>query len=89
MKTYVMVGWPEIQLVMEHPRWSECRFCIETNTSPCPDSTYAVPVDIYKEVFKLPKSLRKKAEFSVRDYLPNTLISHFKAPYLDDLYNLE
>lgn len=62
MKTYVMVGWPEIQLVMEHPRWSECRFCIETNANPCPDSTYAVPVDIYKEVFKLPKSLRKKAK---------------------------
>ena len=26
LQKYVLVGWPEIQLFMDHPRWSECIF---------------------------------------------------------------
>lgn len=26
---YILVGWPEIQDFMDHPRWSECIFCME------------------------------------------------------------
>lgn len=50
MTKYVLVGWPEIQNFMEHPRWPECKFCIETPTNPCEDNTYAVPEDLYYEV---------------------------------------
>lgn len=53
MTKYILVGWPEIQDFMEHPRWSECKFCIETSTNPCEDNTYAVPEDLYYEVMKI------------------------------------
>lgn len=48
---YYLVGWPEIQDFMEHPRWDECVFCEEIEGHPCGDSTYAVPVDLYEEVY--------------------------------------
>lgn len=51
MEKYILVGWPEIQEFMDHPRWSECIFCMEIEGHPCPDSAYIVPEDIYKEVF--------------------------------------
>lgn len=50
MERYVLVSFPEIQDFMEHPRWSECVFCQEIQGHPCPDSTYAVPEDLYCEV---------------------------------------
>lgn len=50
---YVLVGWPEIQWFSEHPRFEECKFCIEIVGHPCPDCTYAVPEDLYDEVFKI------------------------------------
>nr|DAT77753.1 MAG TPA: hypothetical protein [Caudoviricetes sp.] len=54
---YVLVGWPEIQYLMDHPRWSECIFCIEIEGHPCPDSTYAIPESLYDEVYNsLPSS---------------------------------
>ena len=53
MEKYLLVGWPEIQEFMEHPRWSECIFCTEIPGHPCGDSTYAVPESIYNEVFSL------------------------------------
>lgn len=51
MKKYILVGWPEIQEFMSHPRWSECIFCMEIEGHECPDGAYMVPEDIYKEVF--------------------------------------
>ena len=53
MKKYILVSFPEIQDFMEHPRWSECVFCIEIDGHPCEDSTFAVPEDLYNEVFKV------------------------------------
>lgn len=50
MEKYILIGWPEIQDYMEHPRWSECIFCCEIEGHPCPDSTYAVPESLYNEI---------------------------------------
>lgn len=50
---YVLVGWPEIQMFMEHLRWFECIFCIEIPGHPCGDSTYAVPESLYEKVMNL------------------------------------
>lgn len=52
MEKYILVGLPEIQEFMDHPRWSECIFCMEIEGYSCPDSAYMVPEDIYKETFK-------------------------------------
>ena len=51
MQTYILVSWPEIQLFMEHPRWSDCIFCTDIEGHPCPDSSYMIPEEIYKEVY--------------------------------------
>ena len=53
MEKYLLVSWPEIQMFMEHPRWSECIFCTEIPGHTCEDNTYAVPESIYNEVFSL------------------------------------
>lgn len=53
MKKYILVSFPRIQDFMEHPRWSECVFCTEIDGHPCEDSTFAVPEDLYNEVFKV------------------------------------
>jgi hypothetical protein len=45
-----MVSWPEIQNYMGNPRWKECIFCQEIEGHPCPDNSYMVPEDLYKEV---------------------------------------
>lgn len=50
---YIMVTWPDVQFFMDNPRWSECIFCQEIEGHPCPDSTYMVPADLYKEVMEL------------------------------------
>lgn len=47
---YVLVGWPEVQYLMDHPRWCECIFCVEIEGHECPDSTYAIPESLYDEV---------------------------------------
>lgn len=47
---YILVGWPEIQDFMEHPRFNECIFCTDIEGRPCPDSSYMVPEDLYYEV---------------------------------------
>ena len=54
IKRYILVGWPEIQDYMEHPRWKECIFCIGIEGHECPDSTYAVPESLYKEINEIP-----------------------------------
>lgn len=51
MKKYILVSWPEIQDFMEHKRWKECIFCQEIRGHPCPDCTYAVPEELYNEVY--------------------------------------
>lgn len=50
LERYILVGWPEIQDFMDHPRWSECIFCTETEGHPCPDNAYMVPESLYEEV---------------------------------------
>ena len=47
---YELVSWPEVQAFMNHDRWNECIFCIEIEGHPVPDSTYAIPEDLYEEV---------------------------------------
>lgn len=47
---YILVGWPVIQNFMDHPRWSECIFCMEIEGHPCPDNAYMVPESLYEEV---------------------------------------
>lgn len=54
---YILVNWPEIQDFMGHPRWSECVFCSEIEGHPCEDSTYAVPEDLYNEIYKLESNI--------------------------------
>ena len=51
IEKYILVGWPEIQNFMLHPRWSECIFCCEIEGHPCPDSTFVVPESLYKEIY--------------------------------------
>ena len=53
---YKLVTFPEIQDFMLHPRFGECIFCVEIVGHPCPDSTYAVPEDLYNEVLCLTKN---------------------------------
>lgn len=53
IKKHILVGWPKIQDFMEHPRWSECIFCQEIDEHPCFDSVYAVPEDLYNEIYNL------------------------------------
>ena len=50
LERYILVEWPEIQIFMEHPRWSECILCIEIAGHPCPDNSYMLPESLYKEV---------------------------------------
>ena len=52
LQKYVLVSWPEVQLFMDHPRWSECIFCTETAEHPCPDNSYMIPEEIYEEVYE-------------------------------------
>ena len=47
MQKYILVSWPEIQLFMNHPRWSDC---MDIEGHPCLDSSYMIPEEIYKEV---------------------------------------
>lgn len=66
MKHYVLVGWPEIQDFMAHERWEECVFCIEIEGHPVEDSTYAVPLDLYEEVYahlSTKKTIEEAADF--------------------------
>ena len=51
MQKYILVSWPEVQLFMDHPRWSDCIFCMDIEGHPCLDSSYMIPEEIYKEVY--------------------------------------
>lgn len=50
---YVLVSFPEIQEFMNNPRWGECILCTSIEGHECPDSTYAVPEDLYDYYFKI------------------------------------
>ena len=50
VQKYILVGWPNIQDFMEHPRWNECVFCDSIPGHEVGVSTYAVPEDLYYEV---------------------------------------
>ena len=50
VQKYILVGWPEIQDFMMHPRWNECIFCTAIKDHEVADSTYAVPEDLYYEI---------------------------------------
>lgn len=53
MKKYILVTWPESQMLMEHPRFSECLFVdyLEGHDDPG-SSAYMCPEDLYKEIFE-------------------------------------
>lgn len=51
MTKYILVTFPEIQDFMEHPRFGECIFCESIEGHPVESSTYAVPEDLYEEVY--------------------------------------
>lgn len=48
---YIMITWPEIQLFMEHKKWSKCICCQEVKGHPCPSPAYMVPESLYDEVY--------------------------------------
>ena len=50
VQKYILVGWPNIQDFMEHPRWNECVFCDSIPGHEVGVSTYAVHEDLYYEV---------------------------------------
>jgi hypothetical protein len=50
VKKYILVGWPDIQDFMMHPRWNECIFCDSIPGHEVGDSTYAVPEDLFNEM---------------------------------------
>lgn len=52
VEKYILVSFPEIQDFMTHPRWDECILCSSIEGHECPDSTYAVPEDLYNEIYK-------------------------------------
>lgn len=54
---YVKVTFPETQNFMDHPRWSECIFCMEIQDHPCEDSTFMVPESLYNEVYDVQSSI--------------------------------
>lgn len=56
-KKYILIGWPEIQDFMDHPRWEECVFCQEIEGHPCESSTYVIPEDLYNEVYNIKKDI--------------------------------
>ena len=50
---YILVQWPESQMLMEHSRFDECLFIenIEGHDD-VGSSAYMCPIDIYEEIFK-------------------------------------
>ena len=44
MVKYIILGWPEIQKFMDHPRWDECKMIASD------DIEYAIPEDLYDDV---------------------------------------
>ncbi len=52
MKKYVLVPWPDSQILMDNPRFHECLFVdyLEGHDDPG-SSAYMCPEDLYNEVY--------------------------------------
>ncbi len=50
MDKYIMVLWPESQMLMEHPRFNECYLVQAMSNQEHFDSAYFVPYDMYIEI---------------------------------------
>lgn len=91
IKKHILVGWPKIQDFMEHPRWSECIFCKETDGHPCLEAVYAVPEDLYNEVYNLKSQIvlseeDKQVILETIHFIDNI---YFTEGECDDLNNLD
>lgn len=53
VKRYILVGWPDIQDFMIHPRWNKCVFCNSIPGHEVGDVTYAIPEDLYNEIYNV------------------------------------
>ena len=54
---YVLVRWPESQLLMEHPRFSECLFVMDIDGhEEVGSSAYMCPNDLFREIFSVNES---------------------------------
>ena len=52
MKKYILVQWPESQLLMDHERFNECLLVQDIdNHVEVGSSAYMCPYDLYKELF--------------------------------------
>jgi hypothetical protein len=53
MTKYILIEWPESQIIMEHPRFNECLFVnyVEGHEDPG-SSAWMVPEDLYCEVYE-------------------------------------
>lgn len=86
MRKYIIVGWPEIQDFMEHSRWDECIFCDSTLDHEVGDSTYAVPEDLYNEVYNIePKSfLTEKDKETIKEALDFISMAMFELEFEEE-----
>ena len=52
-KKYILSQWPESQIFMEHPRFSECLFVEDLDGhTEVGSSAYMIPEDLYNEVYE-------------------------------------
>ena len=49
---YILVQWPESQMLMEHDRFDECFFVDIGDHTNMNDPVYICPEDLYNEIFK-------------------------------------
>lgn len=49
-KKYILVSFPESQVIIDHPRFNECHL-IDSGDNNSESNTYAVPEDLYEEVY--------------------------------------
>ena len=65
MKKYILVQWPESQLLMDHERFNECLLVQDIdNHIGVGNSAYMCPYDLYKELFD------KRTEIDYSNELP-------------------
>lgn len=58
-KKYILVSFPESQVIINHPRFNECRL-VDSGDDNDESGTYAVPEDLYEDVYG-------KKEFAIGD----------------------
>lgn len=50
---YILVQWPDSQMLMDHERFHECLFVMDIDGhDEVGDSAYMCPEDLYTEIFK-------------------------------------